>query len=129
MPQKAVVVLPVITREAIIDEYGDLSRRIEDFAPTAARHKALKDEIRGWYDKHPPDDTAVAVGESSTIYVGSREWRLEITDIEALFNLVGVKRFLKFCTFPITQIGKVITVKHSESVTTKSQSGLRTIKA
>src|SRR5436305_493416 len=63
---------PQPTRQQLIDEFGELDRRIDLFAPTVKRHKALQETIRSWYVDHPADQPAIALGDVYEVQVSAR---------------------------------------------------------
>lgn len=95
MPPQGLRALPASpppTRQQLIDEFGELDRQIQEFAPKAKRFKVLQDQIRSWYEAHPADQPAIAEGTVYQIQVGAR-------GLERFFNL-------KAKTKIFTQLGK-----------------------
>jgi|SRR5665647_136474 len=72
MARLQLVTLAGPTRQKIVDEFGELDRRMVEIAPLAKRYKALQETIRGWYPDHPADQPAVAEGGVYRVLVAPR---------------------------------------------------------
>jgi hypothetical protein len=59
-------------RRAICDEWGELDRQVQAFAPIKSRHEKLAQLIRSWYDQHPSEVEALAKGNTYDVQVGAR---------------------------------------------------------
>lgn len=68
----APIPLDVLLRKKLVDEFGELDRQVKQFAPTVNRHKAIAEQIRGWYTSHPAASGALAPGTLYEIQVGER---------------------------------------------------------
>jgi len=60
MPPQKLQTVP--SREEIIDEFGELDRRLALVKPAVDRHKVLKETIAGWYADTPAEQAAIAQG-------------------------------------------------------------------
>jgi hypothetical protein len=124
---------PVLTvgRVQIIDEFGELDRRINEFKPIVARHKELKEEISGWYNALPGDQTAVAEGKLYTIQIGKKDNRRTITDIPRTFQLlkkaVGLESLLGLITIPLKVIDAHVSIVNQLSIVKQERTGPRDI--
>jgi hypothetical protein len=133
---RAVPITPPIQtvgRDQIIDEFGELDRRINEFRPVVARHKALKDEIAGWYSALAGDQTAVAEGKLYTIQIGRGENRRTITNVVRAFNLlkkaVGLETVLGLITIPLKVIDAHVSILDQRSIIKQERTGPRDIVA
>lgn len=92
---------------AIIDEYGELSRRVAEFKPTIDRHKKLKDEIESWYALKPAGEAFVEHGEAYSVQLSARAHERTIISMDRLYKRLGKTRFLEWATFPLSVIDKL----------------------
>jgi hypothetical protein len=118
---------PQPTREQIIDEFGELDRRISTFAPTVKRHKALQETIRSWYADHPADQPAIAEGTLYEIHVGCCGLK-RFFSIKAklkIFSKLGKAKAIEL--FSITQeaVEGELGKGEKEALLTESYSGTR----
>jgi hypothetical protein len=72
MARLQLVTLAGPTRQELIDEFGELERRIMETAPLAKRYRLLQETIRDWYKDEPADQAAVAEGGVYRVMVAPR---------------------------------------------------------
>lgn len=103
-----------VSREALIDEYGELDRQYRLWQPHEKRYEALKAEIKGWYENTPAEMPQVAEG---TLY------RLSLTaqQNESTPNLPLLwKKFGKAGFFKLVVIWKTAVAKALAGIGEKS---------
>lgn len=119
----------VPTREQIIDEYGELDRKVQQFAPTAKRHEELKSVIKGWYDKYPAEKATVAAGRRFEIQVSPREKERRFRSMEAVSKAVGgLKKFLALCSVPLGAVEEAIGSGKLAGLVIEALTGSRRLK-
>ena len=57
----------------MVDEYGELDRRMQLTAPDVARYDVLKRAIKSWFDVMPPDADGVLEGRVYRLHLSARE--------------------------------------------------------
>ncbi len=113
-------------RQGFVDEFGELSRRVTEFAPVAARHKQLKELISSWFEDSPSEPCS-AQGKLYRVDLGPRSNERKITNMRKLYRLIGVSKFLDWCTFPLSAVDRLTTDTSSFLETT--QTGPRKVTA
>jgi hypothetical protein len=112
--------------QELVDEYGELSRRIDEFRPVVARQKKLKDTIAGWFAGQP-EDTHEVEGKLYRVQVGPCALERKIVSMRRLYRLLGVTKFLEWCTFPLAALDKLVT--DQDDIVEISQTGPRSVKS
>lgn len=97
--------MPSPSRAAIIDEFGELDRRVAELKPVIDRHKELKQTICGWCDKIEADKGAVFEGRRYSAHVAAAKITRKITDKLRAFNLLkkvlGLRGAVEKVTIPL----------------------------
>jgi hypothetical protein len=118
-------------KAALIDEYGELARVIDEstakLQPAHERHAVLANLIVGWYDAEPAESVFVAEGSAYLLKISAKSRKRTIIDMAKLFARVGATQFLKFCTFPLTAVDKLIEPSESVAFLNEARTGKRTI--
>ncbi len=117
-----------VSRAAIVDEYGELDRKIQEFKPTTKRYEELKKTIQGWYADLPAEQSSVAEGKLYTVQVGARENRRKITNMLKVYRLIGMQKFLELCSISLEAIEKVIAPSRLEGIISSERTGPRTLR-
>lgn len=115
-------------RAAIIDEYGELERKIAAFKPVADRAAALKKEIASWYEHQPADEVFVAEGKLYNAQVSAKALERRVFDMPKLFSLLGRNRFLEFCKVSLAAIDQHVASEKHPAFLHSERSGNRTVK-
>jgi len=110
----------------VIDEFGELSRRIAEMKPVADRVSALKRKILSYYSSLPNDQPAIAEGSRYTVQISPRAVVRSISSMSQVFKLLGVRRFLAACRFPLSEFDRLIGDK---SLLREERTGERTLRA
>ena len=116
----------VKARIALIDEFGELDRRVAEFRPVVDRHKRLKEEIEGWYERDEATDSFVAEGNCYQLQISARSNKRKIIGMAKLFTALGKTRFLELCSFPLTVLDRLLP--DSAAYVSEERTGSRTIK-
>jgi hypothetical protein len=115
-------------RAAIIDEYGELSRKVREFKPTADRAAALGKTIAAWYDDKPAEDAFTASGELFTVQVSARAQKRFVSNVFRLSRILG-KRFYELATIKLEDIDKFVAPELHPNFISASRAGNRRVEA
>lgn len=125
------VVAPAVaetnSRAAVIDEYGELDRRIQAFEPVRKRHESLKAQIKSWYDNDPADFEATAEGQLYTVQVSARETESTVAMAKA-YRELGKERFLAACSITIKALTEALGTAAALALIRKARTGSRRLK-
>lgn len=127
MRAKAALVIDI--RAPIVDEFGELERKVAEFKPTRDRHEALKKQIAGWFEATPADQPDQVEGQVYVVQASPRANQRLITSIPKLFRRLGQKLFLEVASIPLKAIDAHIPASEHESFIVEKRSGSRSIKA
>jgi hypothetical protein len=119
----------VTLRPRVVDEFGELSRQIAAFKPVIDRHKVLEREIASWYDSDNPAEAYEIEGSVYTAQVSARKRERRIVDMGKLFRHLGKLDFIRWCTFPLSAIDKLIASDLQSEFLTEERTGSRSVKA
>jgi hypothetical protein len=114
-------------RGPVIDEYGELARRVTAFKPTAERKLELEKEIASWYGEEPADREFVAEGRFYSVQVSARGLKRTIVDMTKLFAAAGKARFLQICTVPVGAIDREFPVEKRKAFLAEERTGRRNV--
>lgn len=116
-------------QRAMIDEYGELDRRMQLRAADVARYEVLKRAIKSWFGDVPADADGTVEGEVYLLHLSARERERTVADLRAVVDLIGFERFLQIATVPITALENILGKSHVAGLVTEARSGSRRIKA
>lgn len=124
-PRQSAPVTP--SREQLIDEFGELDRRIQDFAPAVRRHKQLTELIRTWYTDHPAEQPALAEGHVYRIQVSPRteERSFSLAAKTKIFARLGKAKALELFSITLKAVEDALGKGDMESLVSKAHSGTR----
>lgn len=88
---------------SLIDEYGEISRRVASYQSDLTRQKVLKDIICSWFEDCP-DEICTVEGQLYRVDVGARSLERKVTRLRAIWRDLGVTKFLNLCTFPLKSL-------------------------
>jgi len=114
-------------RAAIVDEYGELSRRIQELKPTTARAEQLRKTIQGWYDNEPADQSFTAIGRKFSVQVSARANKRSIRDIFKLARVLGRQLFMSIATVRMEDLDRHLTEDQANKLIAVDQTGPRKI--
>jgi len=116
-------------RAAVVDEYGELERKIALLAPTIARRDALREKILSWCAGQPADEAVTVQGAQYRIDITPCEYKRFIPNMAAVFRLFGQDKFLQYCTFPLGILDSQLSKAEQRAVIRKERLGSRRISA
>jgi hypothetical protein len=110
-----------------IDEFGELDRKVKEFAPTAKRHEALAKTIRSWYEDYPTDEPAIAEGALYQIQVSERaeERSLGLKAKLKIYSLVGKSAFLTLVSLSLKAATTATSEETVDKLAAKERTGSR----
>ena len=118
------------TREQLVDEFGELSREAQAWAPKARRITALQTEIRSWYPDLAADQTAIAEGTSYDVQVGEKSIEKDWKSMAAVVKAVGgMKNVLKLATVTFKALSGVLGNSAAEALQVEARTGYRKLHA
>lgn len=116
------------SRADIIDEFGELDRKVQEFAPTAKRHEALKSQIKTWFENHPADQELTEEGKLYTLQVGARAKERRIASLAKVFKALGANKFLGICSVGLKALEDALGKDKAAGYIVEDQSGSRRLK-
>jgi len=75
-----------VEQRRMIDEYGELDRRMQLRASDVARYETLKRAIKSWFDGAPPDADGTVEGEVYLLHLSARERERRVRDMRELLE-------------------------------------------
>jgi hypothetical protein len=111
-------------RAALIDEFGNLSKLRDEFAPFEKRHGQLRDEIKSWYEGRPGDVTFTEKGLLFQLDVTACA-NAKAIDLRAAYKKLGLPKFLKACSMTFKALGEYLGQADIDELTSESQTGPR----
>ncbi|MDZ4796592.1 MAG: hypothetical protein SGI92_00410 [Bryobacteraceae bacterium] len=114
---------------ALIDEYGELERRLAEFKPVADRAAAVKKALSSLGDSHPADQPLALEGAHYTVHLSPKAIERKVFDIDKLWATIGKSKFLQFCRFPLAAIDQHVASSLHPAFLLAEHSGNRTVKA
>src|SRR5260370_16159717 len=127
MPALLIVAAP-LTRAQIIDEFGELDRRMAEFAPLSRRYKALQDQIRGWYEIHPAGAPATASGAlyDVQIHPRSNERFFSLKAKARIFTKLGNTRTIVLFSVTLKTVEEAFTKEKFDALVSSAPTRPRT---
>lgn len=115
---------------ALIDEYGELDRQIQQFKPVLDRHEKIKQIIKSWYVDRAPEATDVIHGRVYEIQIGAREKERTWESMAKVVKAIGGPKVLMgICAVAIKSVEDLIGKTKTEDLLIERQTGSRRIKA
>lgn len=113
----------------LIDEYGELDRKMQLRAMDSARYETLKRAIKSWFDQAPADADGYVEGEIYMLHLSARERERKMRSMRELVDAIGIDRFLDLVTVSIGAIENLIGKAQVAAMTIDARTGSRRIKA
>jgi len=128
-PSVEVAVASDEDQRKLIDEYGELDRRMQLRAMDYQRYETLKRAIKTWFDQVPPDADGTVEGNVYLLHLSARERERKIRDLHDLVELIGLDKVLELATVPIGALENILGKAHVAQLTIDARTGSRRIKA
>jgi len=116
-------------RVAIIDEFGELERRLKVQKPERDRHKALEAEIVAWYRDEPAEESFVAEGTLYSVRISARAKKRTIFNLDKVFRLLGKIKFLSLASIPLSAVDRELPDADHSTFLKEERSGSRSVEA
>ena len=113
----------------MVDEYGELDRRMQVAAPDVARYDVLKRAIKSWFDIVPPDVDGVIEGNVYRLHLSARERERRVRSMRDLVGVIGLDKFLELASVPIGALEDLLGKTRAAALVTEARTGSRRIKA
>jgi len=129
-PKPAEVAVPVDRlQRKMVDEYGELDRRLQMQAPDAARYDVLKRAIKSWFDGAPPDADGIVEGRVYRLHLSARERERRVRSMRDLVAVIGLDKFLELASVPIGALEDLLGKTRAAGLVIEARTGSRRIKA
>lgn len=116
-------------QRALIDEYGELDRRMQLRATDTARYESLKRAIKSWFCNVPADADGTVEGDVYLLHLSACERERKIRSLRELVEVIGLDKILDLAVVPIGQLENILGKDHVATLTMETRSGSRRIKA
>jgi len=116
-------------QKAMIDEYGELDRRMQLRAMDTQRYETLKRAIKTWFDQAPPDADGTVEGEVYLLHLSARERERKLRDLHEVVELIGLDKVLELATVPVGALENILGKARVAQLTIDARTGSRRIKA
>jgi hypothetical protein len=107
---------------ALVDEFGELDRKVQAFKPTADRHKWLKEKILGFTMDTAASEPATFLGSKYSAIVGAQQMQRSIESMAKVYKLVGKDRFLDLCSMTLKalehEVGEIAAAQYIQELQT-----------
>src|SRR5262245_43860622 len=113
----------------MVDEYGELDRRMQLGAPDVARYDSLKRAIKSWFDRVPADADGMLEGEVYRLHLSARERERRVRDLRGLIAVIGLDKFLGLVSVPVGPLEDLLGKTRVAALVTDARTGSRRIKA
>lgn len=125
-PAPAAPASPYPKIAAMVDELGDIDRRLAPVRTLIAREEALRKNLRAAHTDHTADQEVRAAGSRFYAILGPKAAQRSI-DFVRLVKKIGAARFVKFATCSLEALEKHAPGAEAEFVT-KANTGSRPIR-
>ena len=91
---------------AIVDDFGDVFRKVEDFKETAGRYETLRKKILALIADAPADQSCELRGNVWRVRATARSMMrvIDRKNMRKLFDQLGADQFFQNCGFAITKL-------------------------
>ena len=129
-PKPAEVAVSVDRQQrAMVDEYGELDRRMQMQAPDTARYDVLKRAIKSWFDRMPADADGIVEGRVYRLHLSARERERRVRSMRDLVAVIGLEKFLELASVPIGVLEDLLGKTRAAGLVIEARTGSRRIKA
>jgi hypothetical protein len=130
LPQSLEVAVTIDrAQRQMVDEYGELDRRMQLLSPDAARYDVLKRAIKSWFDRAPADADGIVEGKVYRLHLSARERERRVRSMRDLVGVIGLDKFLELASVPIGVLEDLLGKTRAAGLVTEARTGSRRIKA
>ena len=119
---------PDLEQRRMVDEYGELRRKLDLVAADVKRLEVLKKAIRTWFDSLPPDADGVCEGQYYRLHLGPKEKERNIRNRREIVERIGIDKLLEIAIIPITELQRLMGTADLEALLIETRSGSRRIR-
>jgi hypothetical protein len=116
-------------QKALVDEYGELDRRMQLRATDTARYESLKKGIKNWFANVPPDADGTVEGDVYLLHLSACERERKIRSVRELVDMIGLEKVLDLAVVPIGALENMLGKDRVSGLTVETRTGSRRIKA
>ena len=120
-PPVPVVVIPA----ALCDEFGDLTRLKDEFAPTQSRYNKCRERIAALVAEADPEMEYKVEGERYRVMIGARGLERKV-DIALARKLLGAAKFMEVATVTLRSLEAVMLKPDIDKIVLVERTGPRT---
>jgi hypothetical protein len=113
----------------IIDEWGELQRRIALVDPDVARAKEIGQLINIWLIEEDAGACIALPGDAYTITASARRLERKVTNKKALFRALGQPRYISLSTVSLSLLDKILSPEEMSLFVTEARIGARRLDA
>jgi hypothetical protein len=113
----------------MVDEFGELDRRMQLLSPDCARYDVLKRAIKSWFDGMPPDADGIVEGRVYRLHLSARERERRVRSMRDLIGVIGLDKFLELASVPIGALEDLLGKTRAAKLVIEARTGSRRIKA
>jgi hypothetical protein len=122
--RKPAPVLEPVIPIALVDEYGDLTKLRDDFAPTERAHRKALEQLKALVRDAEPDAAFTAKGERYTLVISARGMEAK-PNVAKARKLLGVTAFMEVVTVTKTALERWLLKPQIEEICDVTQTGAR----
>jgi len=124
MPQPKLPTPVLVIPAALCDEFGDLTKLKDEFAPTMTRYNKCRDAIAALVKDRDPEDEFKVEGERFRVMISSRGLERRV-DKAAARKLLGATQFMEAATVTLKALEAYLLKPEIEKITLVERTGPR----
>lgn len=110
---------------SLIDDYGDVSKLRDEFAPTERLYQKLRKELNDHLSDAPANQEYVQCGERWTLDISERKMERTV-DVKKAQKRLGPRNFLHVCSVTLKALEQYLLKPEIDALTVSEQTGART---
>lgn len=114
-------------QRAVVDELGELQRRLDEVAPARKRVEKLQKTIASWCAGKPPEESLELVGSRYIAQVSPQRNESSALPTVALYRRLGQARFFSVVKVLVTKLRPQLTPAECEAFIHEGPTGSRTV--
>ena len=121
------VMKPPANAAEIIDELGDIEKKLEPLKKLKTRRDQLRAQVLGWTEKLEPNKGQIFDGLRFAVHISPRSSQCSIRSMAKLSEKVGMKAFLTHCSFTLGKAKELLSGDDFKKLTVEGQTGPRDV--
>lgn len=114
----------VLIPASLIDEFGEVSKLRNDFAPTERLYQRLRSELGELFADADPEQEFGASGEKYSLYVSDRKTERKV-DVKAARKRLGAAAFLDVCSVSLKALEAFLLKPEIDALAVSERTGSR----